>query len=55
MLIRKGYLSEDKREDAEALVAHLSNVARQLNERLRKTLGFEIPAERFNASVASTG
>ena len=35
--------------------AYLNKVARQLNERPRETLQFEIPAERFNACVASTG
>jgi len=35
--------------------AHLNKVARQLNERPRETLGFETPADRFNACVASTG
>lgn len=33
----------------------LNAVARQLNERPRKTLEFETPAQRFNACVALTG
>ena len=35
--------------------AKLNAVARQLNERPRKTLGFYSPAERFSECVASTG
>jgi IS30 family transposase len=34
--------------------AHLNKVARQLNERPRKTLQFETPADRFNQCVALT-
>jgi IS30 family transposase len=35
--------------------AKLSAVARQFNERPRKTLGYETPTERFNACVGSIG
>ncbi len=35
--------------------AKLSAIARQLNERPRKTLEYETPADRFNACVAATG
>ena len=35
--------------------ARLNSIARQLNERPRKTLEYETPAERFQACVASTG
>jgi len=47
-------ISEDSRLSASSQ-AHLNKVARQLNERPRETLGFETPAARFNACVASTG
>jgi IS30 family transposase len=35
--------------------AKLNAVARQLNERPRKTLGFRAPAEMFSQTVALTG
>ncbi|MFT5260080.1 MAG: IS30 family transposase, partial [Gammaproteobacteria bacterium] len=35
--------------------AQLNKVARRLNERPKKTLEYETPAERFNACVALTG
>ncbi len=45
-----------KRTDLSAYSqAYLNKVALQPNERPRKTLEFEIPAERFNAGVAWTG
>jgi len=35
--------------------AKLSAIARKLNERPRKTLNYETPAQRFYQTVASTG
>ena len=53
-----GLLRQDAPKGTDVSVysqAHLNKVAPQLNERPRKTLEFETPAERFNACVASTG
>ena len=35
--------------------ARLNSIARELNERPRMTLGYQSPAERFQACVAATG
>ena len=40
---------------ADVSQAELDAVARQLNERPRKTLGYETPAERYRQTVASIG
>lgn len=40
---------------AEVSQANLVAVACQLNERPRKTLGYETPAERYRQTVASIG
>jgi IS30 family transposase len=35
--------------------AHLNKIALRLNQRPRETLGFQTPASKLQASVASTG
>jgi IS30 family transposase len=40
---------------SEVSQAKLNAIARRLNERPRKTLNFETPAQRFNQCVASIG
>ena len=35
--------------------AHLNKIALRLNQRPRETLGFQTPADKLQASVASTG
>ena len=45
---------EEDHKDCEICRA-LAAVARQLKERPRKTIDYETPAERFDASVALTG
>ena len=52
---RQGRIGHFQKELSIHSQAHLNKVARRLNERPRETLGFETPAERFNACVASTG
>ncbi len=44
----RGFTAEEK------TAGPSEKLARQLNEQLRKTLGFEILAERFNASATSS-
>ena len=43
-----------KRTDLSVTQARLDQVALRLNQRPRKTLGFETPASKLQASVAST-
>jgi hypothetical protein len=53
---RWSVFSDFRREPiVSVLTSPSKQVVRQLNEQPPKALGIEIPAKRFNASVASTG
>jgi len=50
--------SKDSEAVVNALIKHagkLNAIARRVNERPRKTLDFDTPAERFQQAVALTG
>jgi transposase-like protein len=51
-IVDRGYSVTDVSERL-GVSAHLNKVARQLDERPRKTLGFRTPAQEFNECVAS--
>ena len=48
-------LEEKDGDQVDDLSKEIKKVALQLNERPRKTLGFDTPAARLSAYVASTG
>lgn len=53
--LRPGFFCRDVIDISSYSQAKLNALARQLNERPRKTLGFQTPAEMFSQTVASTG